>query len=733
MKMDSFRNWQLLGKLGQGGFGNVLHWRNTNTGLEIATKHIKETSSLSADQQVKLKERWVEELKWTREFEKLPNIVAGVCIEKEDAAFVDYLNDHHSCPLPVIILEYCNGGDVRKQLQIPENANGLTEFEVREILGALRQALHFLHTKCKVCHRDLKPDNIVIHRQKDGSKTYKLTDFGLARDSPDKTILQSVVGTRHYFAPEVVESGFYNTAVDYWSLGIIAYELATGELPFIPHQTFKNILVNLLNKKPDCIAITEDLQDDSRFLFQTELPKQNHLTGPWSREFVPWLRQALDTNYKRRGKLASDEVHSGPVPVPAVFFNLDRLLQMRVLTIFAVNDFKRLEYAVTANMTMQELNGLICRDTKLASREVYCVLPTTHPHERMKPTTRPLDLYVQEWSDTSSETRKSTQIPPPPVMLFVFQATTGECYYLNSAPSVSELMKTCMLKSFQTDKPWKLKRLARDMHYMLAEQQKLLEMFLTGIRERALLLEDEIVTNQFIATINDQILTTADAIKMLERLRTAAVQEQKMSTQVNDADWKLLADTYQETNNIARTIKEHFESCLRGARRMVDETSQLFNHCVARDVFGLAAFERNFLDGISLGQFRKAVYEFTTPIQEVERAKANSKEIDKLHLLFIKTKMAETTAKKKFAEIKEQIFQLHFKMLVTAASASASTSAFASRVPPPVLLLSNSMGRLTMNSMGDSSDFDSLTTNNMIDEANRLSEMLRTDMEIDLS
>ncbi|EDW38088.1 GL12407 [Drosophila persimilis] len=723
--MRSWDNWQLKGKLGQGGFGEVLHWLNSNTGQQIATKHIKDVSSLGADQQVKLKERWMKELEWTRSIQKLTNIVAGVCLKNEDASFVAYLNKNHICQLPVIILEYCNGGDVRQLLQRPENANGLAEFEVRQILRDLAQALQFLHSECKVCHRDLKPDNIVIHRQKDGLKTYKLTDFGLARGAPDQTILQSMVGTRHYFAPEVVDTGMYNTAVDYWSLGIIAYELATGEVPFIPHQTPRNILVNLLKKTPDCIAITEDPQDANRFLFQTELPNEHHLTEPWAKEFTMWLRLALDTDYKRRGQLASDEVHSGFVPL--VFSTLDSLLQIRVLTIFAVNCFKRLEYVVTKDMTMQDLKALICQDTNIAKDDVYFVLPTYHPHETIKPTTKPLDLYVEKWSDTSRETRKSTEIPPPSVMLFVFQATEN-CVYDVCKPRVSKLILICNVSSFQTDKPWLLKRLALDMHYMLMQQQKDLEMFLTGFRELALLVEHEIVTNQFIAAINDAILTTSDTYKMLQKLRTAAVEEKKFSIQVNDNDWKLLVNTYQETNASAIHIKERFESVLSGTREILKTTSRLLNRYVESDVFGLAAFERDSLGGISLAHFRKAVKLFiTTSSDEEKLVKTESKPCDKLNLLFIKTKGAMRTAMMKFSEIKEQIFQLHLKMLSTAASASIGISG-----PSSMLLLNESMGRLTMaNSMGDSSDFDSLTTNNVIDKAARLIEMLRTDMEID--
>ncbi|KAH8288820.1 hypothetical protein KR054_010241 [Drosophila jambulina] len=720
--MESWGNWLLCGELGQGGFGKVHHWRHRSGGQEIATKHIKDLSSLSADQQIKLSERWNQEYKWTREFQQLPHIVAGVILDEVDPAFRDYLNGRHIAHLPVIVLEYCNGGDVRKRLMSPENANGLVEFEVREILAALRMAIYFLHSKCGVCHRDLKPDNIVIQRRADGKKVYKLTDFGLARGTPDKTMLQSVVGTRNYFAPEVVETGIYNKAVDYWSLGIIAYEVAIGELPFIPHQTPKNIIVSVLKKPRDTIAITEDPADPSRFLNQRHLPNAHHLSRPWAEKFTEWLRLSLDSDQKRRGQLASDEVQS----VPVVFSSLDRLLQIKVLTIFSVNCSKRLDYAVTDDMTKERLIGEIARDTKMAVEDIYLVLPTFHPHKKITPSTKPIDLYVEEWRDTSKDTRKWTKRSTPPVMLYVFQGRNAE--YSVSEPVPSTLMQTCNGSKFKSEKGWLLKRLALDMHFVISKEQAIVDMFLSGINEHALVLEDEIIASPFKDMINKELLTTASVFDQLERLRTK-VKAESPSIQLNDsAEWEKLRAKYEVITANANSLLSHFDSCLRAARDKVNTTNQLLQDYVNKDIFNVNGFQRRYLrngGSIPLGEFREAAKEFVRTYQKLQEDGLLVKEakmIDTIHLHFATVKTAVPTAIEKFENIKSDISKMHFNMLKSASSPPMMPQI--SVAPPAMLQLSDEMSRLTMSTGHPSSDpFDSLTTNSVIAEAERINQM----------
>lgn len=64
--------------------------------------------------------------------------------------------------LPLLCMEYCSGGDLRKLLKRPENVCGLREKEVRTILEHVSKAVAYLHEK-SIIHRDLKPENILIY------------------------------------------------------------------------------------------------------------------------------------------------------------------------------------------------------------------------------------------------------------------------------------------------------------------------------------------------------------------------------------------------------------------------------------------------------------------------------------------------------------------------------------------------------------------------------------------
>lgn len=115
--------------------------------------------------------------------------------------------------------------------------------ELQQLAGQLVSALQYLHSN-RIIHRDMKPQNILLSA--DG--TVKLCDFGFARSMSAATnMVTSVKGTPLYMAPEVVQQQPYDFRADLWSLGVILFELYTGEPPFYTESIYK--LVDLILKQ----------------------------------------------------------------------------------------------------------------------------------------------------------------------------------------------------------------------------------------------------------------------------------------------------------------------------------------------------------------------------------------------------------------------------------------------------------------------------------------------------
>ncbi|HWB41950.1 MAG TPA: serine/threonine-protein kinase [Gemmatimonadales bacterium] len=134
--------------------------------------------------------------------------------------------------VPYLAMEFIAGESLRATIQ---REGRLEPRRAATLLGQIARGLDAAH-RLGIVHRDLKPDNLLVYRGEDGAELVKIVDFGISRAVQDErqqlTRTGFVTGTCEYMSPEQVAGGDLDQRSDIYALGLVAFMMLTGSLPF---------------------------------------------------------------------------------------------------------------------------------------------------------------------------------------------------------------------------------------------------------------------------------------------------------------------------------------------------------------------------------------------------------------------------------------------------------------------------------------------------------------------
>lgn len=200
----SLKTLRHVRSIGVGSFGSVRMVEHVKTGARYALKRIKKENG-------KVPEEVQEECKLLATVSH-PFVLQMVkSFETEKGIY--------------ILTELITGGQLYEQMR--DKMGAVSRRHAQFYIGSLVLILETLHI-AGVAYRDLKPENVML----DSQGYLKLVDFGLAKDLMDGSKTFTVVGTVYYMAPEIFGGTGYSLEADFWSLGVLLFEMVCGKLPF---------------------------------------------------------------------------------------------------------------------------------------------------------------------------------------------------------------------------------------------------------------------------------------------------------------------------------------------------------------------------------------------------------------------------------------------------------------------------------------------------------------------
>lgn len=187
-----------------------------------------------------------------------------------------------------IVMEYVDGITLKEYINRKKK---LDWHEACTFASQIASALEHAHSK-NIIHRDIKPHNILMTKD----LNLKVADFGIARAVSSETVVVgagNAIGSVHYISPEQARGGYTDARSDIYSLGVVLYEMLTGELPFNGENAVSVAIMHINNEPKNILEVNPNIPASVAHIVMKAISKEQHLRYQKAADMIVDLKAAL--------------------------------------------------------------------------------------------------------------------------------------------------------------------------------------------------------------------------------------------------------------------------------------------------------------------------------------------------------------------------------------------------------------------------------------------------------
>ena len=275
--------YKLIRTIGQGGFSKIKLVKHLPSGELVAMKEIDKQTLNDAEN----KKRFIKEITFFKTLSH-PNLIPLYEVIESDTHYY-------------FVIKYADNADLLTHINVQQR---LEEREAKMLFSQILQCVVYLHQQ-HITHRDLKPENILLINN---YKTAIVSDLGLANRYEQQVLLNTLCGSPHYAAPEMIMGQPYaGEHVDIWSLGVLLYVMVIGRLPFNgsnQDELYTNI-VNVCYSFPFDVKISAECKDMIEKMLVHD-PQQRMTLSEMTRH--PFMKDVIKDNNEMHNRIDYNNV-----------------------------------------------------------------------------------------------------------------------------------------------------------------------------------------------------------------------------------------------------------------------------------------------------------------------------------------------------------------------------------------------------------------------------------------